>query len=123
MIGSQIIWIPTEGYLFKRMPNEPFLDQCRPPWLVFPELNPRELVGFLRQGATEAYFFNHWRPFWNSLDGTRREQYLDHWKATPEWRDAIAFHFNDAPLRRRSRCANPKSTWPAIVRKKPRSTR
>lgn len=62
---------------------------------MFPELNPRELAGYLRQGVTEAYFFNHWRPFWSSLDSGQREQYLDHWNASSEWREAIAFHSND----------------------------
>lgn len=29
-------------------------------------------------GATEAYFVNHWRPLWNSLDADQRARYLDH---------------------------------------------
>jgi hypothetical protein len=74
-----------------------FVDQCRPPWLVFPDLDPRELAGYLRQGVTEAYFFNHWRPFWDALDGGQRAQYLDHWRASPEWREAIEFHFSEDP--------------------------
>lgn len=79
------------------MSSPSFVDQCRPPWLVFPDLDPQELAGYLRQGATEAYFYNHWRPFWDALDGGQRTQYLDHWKASSEWREAIEFHFNEDP--------------------------
>jgi len=79
------------------MTSMPFLDQCRPPWVVFPDLDPSQLVGYLRQGVTEAYFFNHWRPFWNSLDDGQRTLYLDHWQASAEWREALAFHFEEEP--------------------------
>lgn len=75
----------------------PLVDECRPPWLVFPELDPRELAGHLRQGAAEAYFVNHWRPFWASLAGEQRAAYLDRWRASPAWREALAFHFRDDP--------------------------
>lgn len=70
-------------------------EECRPPWVVFPELNPQELPGYLRQGVTEAYFSNHWQPFWQSLDESRRKEYLSRWKASAEWRDAIRFHFEE----------------------------
>lgn len=72
-------------------------EECRPPWVVFPELNPQELVGFLRQGVTEAYFLNHWQPFWQALDESQRVEYLSRWKASSEWRDAIRFHFDEIP--------------------------
>lgn len=40
---------------------------------------------------------NHWRPFWGTVDGAQRAQYLDHWKASPEWLEAVEFHFSDDP--------------------------
>jgi hypothetical protein len=100
-----------------------FVDQCRPPWVVFPDLHPRELAGYLRQGVTEAYFLNHWRPFWDALDGGQRAQYLDHWNASSEWREAIEFHFNISTktqrLMRQPMSASRKSTWLAIARSAP----
>ena len=74
-----------------------FLDACRPPCVVFPRLDPRELAGHLRQGVGEVYFFEHWRPFWSSLDAAQRARYLEHWRAEPAWRTALAFHFDDDP--------------------------
>jgi hypothetical protein len=71
----------------------PFVDECRPPWVVFPEIDPRALAGHLRQGAAEVYFADHWGPFWSSLASGQRVRYLDHWQASPEWREAIEFHF------------------------------
>jgi hypothetical protein len=75
----------------------PFVDECRPPWVVFPDIDPRELAGHLRQGAAEAYFVHHWGPFWGSLTAHQRALYLDHWQASPEWRDAVRFHFDEDP--------------------------
>lgn len=118
------------------MPAPPFLEQCRPPWIAFPELNPNELAGFLRQGATEAYFYDLWRPFWESLDAGQRAHYLDHWNASPEWREAIHFHFEEDPdfdaeadmreskeyLERRRTELNAKSSarpwWARLLRRK-----
>lgn len=74
-----------------------FLEACRPPWVVFPELDPRELAGHQRQGVGEVYFVEHWGPFWSSLDAEQRALYLEHWRAAPAWRAAIAFHCDDDP--------------------------
>jgi hypothetical protein len=72
-----------------------FMDGCEPPWIVFPWLDPDELSGHLKQGVAEPWFDQIWRPFWSSLSETQRLQYLDHWKASPGWRDAIRFFFEE----------------------------
>lgn len=61
----------------------------KPPWIAFPQIAPTELVAYLKQGDTEAWFDQVWRPFWDALDATQRVAYLNEWKATPEWIDAI----------------------------------
>jgi hypothetical protein len=70
-----------------------FMDGCEPPWIVFPRLDPDELSRHLKQGVTEPWFDQKWRPFWLSLSEAQRVQYLDHWKAPARWRDAINFFF------------------------------
>jgi len=49
------------------------------------------------QGAEEAWTDTVFRPFWLGLDANARSQYLHHWEASPEWRDALAFAF-EGPL-------------------------
>jgi len=68
-----------------------------PPWVVFPEIKPRELSAYLKQGVTETWFDQHWRPFWSSLTPDQQRDYLDHWQTTEEWRDAVAYYFNPEP--------------------------
>jgi hypothetical protein len=70
-----------------------FVRDCAPPWVAFPELVPTELPRYLKQGASEAWFDDHWRPFWTRLTRTQKDQYLDFWRATPPWRDALAAFF------------------------------
>lgn len=69
--------------------TDDFLNACPPPWQVFPKLPPEDLEAYLKQGHTEAWFDQVWKPFWTSLSEEQREQYLGHWSATPEWRDAM----------------------------------
>jgi len=66
-----------------------FLNASPPPWQVFPEIVPTELEAYLKQGVTEAWFDQHWRPFWGSLTESQRARYLDHWSASPDWREAL----------------------------------
>jgi hypothetical protein len=77
------------------MPNSDFLHQCEPPWEVFRQIEPDELSQYLKQGVTEAWFDGLWRPFWSSLSEDERRLYLDFWRASPAWRDAVAFHFQN----------------------------
>jgi hypothetical protein len=70
-----------------------FLSACEPPWVVFPFIDPDELPRHLKQGLAEPWFDQCWRPFWNGLSNERKQQYLDQWQATPQWRDAIGFVF------------------------------
>ncbi|MEM6665525.1 MAG: hypothetical protein AAF638_03900 [Pseudomonadota bacterium] len=58
-----------------------------PPWIAFPNLDPASLPA--RQGAEELYFLHDFWPFWRTLDGAGRTAYLEHWNATPLWREAI----------------------------------
>jgi len=71
-----------------------FLNQCPPPWIAFPAIEPDTLPAHMRQGAAEPWFDQQWRPFWMSLTPAQQERYLSHWKASQEWRDALAFFFN-----------------------------
>jgi hypothetical protein len=75
------------------MADSSFLYGCEPPWLAWPQIVPDELPQYLKQGATEAWFDQQWRPFWNSLSLAQRSDYLRFWRASPAWRDAIAFCF------------------------------
>ncbi len=72
------------------------LTRCQPPWLVFPQIDPQTLPVHLRQGVAEPWFDQQWRPFWAALTAEQKAQYLDHWNASPDWRAAIAFHFDRA---------------------------
>jgi hypothetical protein len=69
------------------------LNACEPPWVVFPFIEPEGLGGHLNQGVAEPWFEQCWGPFWNGLSDEQKREYLDHWNATPEWRDAIGFVF------------------------------
>jgi hypothetical protein len=73
-----------------KVPAQDFLDACPPPWKAFPDIPPEDLVAYLKQGLTEAWFDQRWRPFWSSLNDEQREQYLRHWSASPAWRDALS---------------------------------
>jgi len=75
------------------MADAGFLHGCAPPWQAWPQIAPGELSQFLKQGATEAWFDQQWRPFWNSLSSDQRREYLGFWHASPDWREAITFHF------------------------------
>ena len=77
------------------MSDSDFLQECKPPWVVFPEIEPQELSRYLKQGVTEAWFDQQWRPFWLELTPEEKREYLEHWKATEAWREAIAFHFEE----------------------------
>lgn len=74
-----------------------FLEQCEPPWVAFRQLQVEELASHLKQGTAEPWFDQKWRPFWASLSSSERRQYLDHWQATPEWREALRFFFEETP--------------------------
>ncbi len=70
--------------------NQPtHFERVSAPWVAFPEINPTELSAYLKQGTSEAWFDQVWRPFWNSLNQKERLAYLQHWDASPEWTDAI----------------------------------
>jgi hypothetical protein len=69
--------------------DDSYLTENKPPWLAFPEILANELVAYLTQGLTEAYFDQIWRPFWARLTAEQRERYLQHWNAGAEWREAM----------------------------------
>ena len=76
------------------MSESGFVRACQPPWLVFPDLDPDELSRHLKQGVAEPWFDQQWRPFWSRLSPLQKEQYLDFWTASPDWRAALAFAFD-----------------------------
>ena len=61
----------------------------KPPWIVFPDILANDLAAYLKQGVTEAWFDQVWRPFWTALDTTQKVMYLRHWSAPQEWIEAI----------------------------------
>ena len=68
----------------------------KPPWVVFPHITPQDLSAHLTQGTAEQWFDHDWRPFWSGLSDDSKAQYLEHWHASPEWREALAFFFDSA---------------------------
>ena len=78
------------------MTTSTHFNDVQPPWIAFPEIAANELVAYLKQGATEAWFDQVWRPFWVALETSQKSAYLQHWNASPEWAQAIIDAF-DAP--------------------------
>ena len=68
------------------------MDEIKPPWVVFPELNAKELYGHYNKGVAEPYF-EQWIPFWQGLGKIQQQKYLDKWDASQDWHEAIEFHF------------------------------
>ena len=58
-----------------------------PPWVAFPDFPASGLPP--TQGAEEQWFDQEWRPFWTALGREEQQDYLDHWKADAEWREAL----------------------------------
>ena len=71
-----------------------FVKDCDPPWVAFPQIQAFELSRYLKQGVTESWFDQQWRPFWEGLTPEQQRAYLDYWQATPAWRETIASYFN-----------------------------
>jgi hypothetical protein len=78
--------------------DEDEFERVIPPWKVFSEISPSDVSAHTRQGRAEPYFDEIWRPFWTSLSPTQRTAYLDHWHATPAWRDAMSIFDRDSDL-------------------------
>ncbi len=76
------------------MTDSTHFNDVKPPWLAFPEIVAGELAAYLKQGATEAWFDQVWRPFWGALDRREKSAYLEQWRASPEWIDAIKNAFD-----------------------------
>jgi hypothetical protein len=76
--------------------SEKFLD-FKPPWVQFPYVTSQNFVAYLKQGETEFWADNYWRPFWAKLSVEQKSQYLDQWHAGPEWIEAIEFIFTNDP--------------------------
>ncbi len=74
--------------------NEP--SQMQPPWLVFPEMKANDYLQWIKQGASEAWFDQIWKPYWTSLSPLEKNDYYDFWQATTEWREANDFLFESA---------------------------
>jgi hypothetical protein len=66
-----------------------------PPWVAFPQMDPVELS--TDQGLLGAWSTQVWWPFWTVLSEAEREIYLDHWKASDEWRQWLHFSFDVDP--------------------------
>lgn len=62
-----------------------------PPWRAFPDVPPIEVLT-ATQGVQELWLDQVWRPFWTSMTPEQRNDYLDRWNATREWRDTLE-HF------------------------------
>ncbi|GBQ98558.1 hypothetical protein AA23498_3265 [Acetobacter nitrogenifigens DSM 23921 = NBRC 105050] len=53
-------------------------------------MGPWEPVG---QGLQQSVMVD-WAPFWRNLTDEQKEDYLNRWNASPEWRDAIDARYN-----------------------------
>jgi hypothetical protein len=69
--------------------DEQLFDACPAPWTQFPFIAPEMLARYLTQGETEWWFDEVWRPFWDPLTSAQKDRYLNHWSATPAWREAL----------------------------------
>lgn len=59
--------------------------QVKPPWIQYPGNDT--LWGGWRQGVSEEWLLNTWRPFWLSLSRDERDSYLQRWPPPDEqWR-------------------------------------
>ena len=63
------------------------MDEVPPPWIALPGLDPYEPA---THGLPEVYLDLNWLPFWRTLTPEQKTEYLDRWKASPKWREAIA---------------------------------
>jgi hypothetical protein len=58
----------------------------QPPWIF----NPYQLPWHgWNQGLEESWLHAAWLPFWARLSNADRVRYLDKWKASPDWREAL----------------------------------
>lgn len=68
LIESQItltktIWVPTKKMRESPMSQSSDFSDVKPPWIAFPDIDANDLVTYLKQGVTEAWFDQVWRPF------------------------------------------------------------
>lgn len=70
--------------------------QMQPPWVAFPEMDSNNYLQWIKQGATEAWFDQIWKPYWITLSPLERNDYYDFWRAPNEWREANDFLFENA---------------------------
>lgn len=59
----------------------------RPPWIVFPELDPRYLGSL--QGDMDYWFCYIWDPFWNNLSLEERKSYFSKTKPNRYWANIL----------------------------------
>ncbi|KEY60414.1 hypothetical protein [Serratia sp. DD3] len=61
-----------------------------PPWVAFPEIDPDGLGSM--QGNLSFWWDWMWLPFWNSMDGTKKKDYLTVNFAPLNWVEYFNFH-------------------------------
>ncbi|MCA0404261.1 MAG: hypothetical protein LCH30_10810 [Proteobacteria bacterium] len=58
-------------------------NQIEPPWISFPGFPPGDC--FWRQSG-ELWFVYVWKPFWDLLSASQKDEYLKDWDVPFEWK-------------------------------------
>lgn len=60
------------------------------PWMVFPDFNPEGLGNM--QGSLHWWWENYFQPFWESLDASAKQAFLQQRNAPQAWLDYFEFY-------------------------------
>ena len=88
-LGEDHYWTivaPDAGVLGELLAVDALQDLL-PPWCAFPQTEPWS--GAWRQGHGEHWRNVGWSPFWRGLDDAERRDYLQRWRGSPDWREAL----------------------------------
>jgi hypothetical protein len=87
--GGAVVVILTNSMALLAKIDELNLEP-RPPWKVFPEVDPSTLGSL--QGSMEYWWDWFFLPFWSAADAPARSRYLQKHPADNEWREFLETH-------------------------------
>jgi len=61
--------------------------EIEPPWVTYAGQEP--WWGGWRQGFSEGWYLQVWRPFWKRLSEEEQLAYVNKWETPPEWREYL----------------------------------